>query len=206
MRLVGLLAASVLGTLTLTLGTGWAKADVLITVDKTTQQMSVSVDRQPRHAWKVSTGKAGHETPVGTFTPTRLVEDHASKEWDNSPMPHSIFFTHRGHAIHGSNATRSLGGPASHGCVRLAPANAAKLFALVRSEGMRNTRIVIRGDEPRKPSARTVRRDQPKIRSAESSVGAQHSSRRSQRPEARRPTPAYGHAEPLNTQAIFDWQ
>ncbi|MFC1456541.1 MULTISPECIES: L,D-transpeptidase [Microvirga] len=109
MRLVGLLAVSLLAPLAL--GAGWAKADVLITVDKTTQRTSVSVDGTPRYAWSVSTGKAGYETPVGTFTPSRLVKDHASKEWDNSPMPHSIFFTHRGHAIYGSNATRSLGGP-----------------------------------------------------------------------------------------------
>jgi len=205
MRLVCLLAASLFGTLTF--GTGWAKADVLITVDKTTQHMSVSVDGQPRYAWSVSTGKVGHETPIGTFTPSRLVKDHASKEWDNSPMPHSIFFTHRGHAIHGSNATRSLGRPASHGCVRLAPANAAKLFALVRSEGMRNTRIVIQGDEPRKPSARTAKRDRPKARYAEpSSAGAGYSGLQPQRPEALRPAPAYGYESPLNTQAIFDWQ
>lgn len=205
MRLVGLLAASVLGTLIF--GGGWAKADVLIAVDKTTQRMSVSVDGQPRYAWSVSTGKAGYETPVGRFTPSRLVKDHASKEWDNSPMPHSIFFTHRGHAIHGSNATRSLGRTASHGCVRLAPANAAKLFALVRSEGMRNTKIVIRGDKPRNPSARTVKRDQPKARYAEpSSVGAAYPSRQPQRSEALRPAPAYGYASPLNTQAIFNWR
>jgi hypothetical protein len=205
MRLVSLLAASLLGALTL--GAGWAKADVLITVDKTAQRMSVSVDGQPRYAWSVSTGKAGYETPVGSFTPSRLVKDHASKEWDNSPMPHSIFFTHRGHAIHGSNATRRLGRTASHGCVRLAPANAAKLFALVRSEGLGNTKIVIRGDEPRKPSARTVKRDRPKVRYAEpSSVGAGYSGRRSQRFEALRPAPAYGYARPLNTQAIFDWR
>ncbi|NBJ09458.1 L,D-transpeptidase [Microvirga arsenatis] len=205
MRLVGLLVASLLGTLTL--GAGWAKADVLITVDKTTQHMSVSVGGKPRYAWSVSTGKAGYETPVGTFTPSRLVKDHASKEWDNSPMPHSIFFTHRGHAIHGSNATRTLGRPASHGCVRLAPSNAAKLFALVRSEGLGNTKIVIRGDEPKKSSARTVTQERPKARNAEpSSVGAGYSDRRPQRPEALRPAPAYGYASPLNTQAIFDWQ
>ena len=205
MRRVGLLAASLLGALTL--GAGWAKADVLITVDKTTQRMSVSVDGQPRYAWSVSTGKAGHETPVGSFTPSRLVKDHASKEWDNSPMPHSVFFTHRGHAIHGSNATRSLGRPASHGCVRLAPANAAKLFALVRSEGMRKTRIVIRGDEPRKPSARTVKQDRPKVRTAEpSSVRAGYSGGQPQHPETPRAAPTYGYASPLNTQAIFDWQ
>jgi hypothetical protein len=205
MRLVGLLAASLLGTLIF--GAGWAKADVLITVDKSTQRMSVSVDGQPRYAWSVSMGKAGYETPVGAFTPSRLVKDHASKGWDNSPMPHSIFFTHRGHAIHGSNATGRLGRTASHGCVRLAPANAAKLFALVRSEGMRNTRIVIRGDEPGKPSARTVKRDQPKPRYVDSSpVGARYSGRQPQRPEALRPAPAYGYASPLNTQAIFDWR
>ncbi len=78
MRLVSLFAASLLGALTL--GAGWAKADVLITVDKTTQRMSVSVDGQPRYAWSVSTGKAGYETAVGSFSPSRLVKDHASKE------------------------------------------------------------------------------------------------------------------------------
>ena len=205
MRLMGLLAASLLGALTF--GAGWAKADVLITVNKATQRMSVSVDGEPRYAWSVSTGKAGHETPVGSFTPSRLVKDHASKEWDNSPMPHSIFFTHRGHAIHGSNATGSLGRTASHGCVRLAPANAAKLFALVRSEGMRNTRIVIQGNELRKPSARKVKRDRSKVRYAEPSpVGAGYSGRQPQRPDALRPAPAYGYASPVNTQAIFDWR
>lgn len=205
MRLVGLLAASLLGTLTF--GAGWARADVLITVDKNTQRMSVSVDGQPRYAWPVSTGKAGYETPVGSFTPSRLVKDHASKEWDNSPMPHSIFFTHRGHAIHGSNDTRRLGRPASHGCVRLAPANAAKLFALVGSEGMRNTRIVIRGDESRKPSARTVKRDRSKVRYAEpSSTGAGYSGPQPSRPEAPRPSEPYGYGDPLNTEAIFDWR
>ncbi|MBM1171551.1 L,D-transpeptidase [Microvirga arabica] len=205
MRRVGLLVASLLGTLTL--GASWAKADVLITVDKPTQRMSVSVDGQPRYAWSVSTGKAGHETPAGTFSPSRLVKDHASKEWDNSPMPHSIFFTHRGHAIHGSNATRSLGQTASHGCVRLAPSNASKLFALVRSEGLGKTRIVIQGEEPKKPSAQKVKRDRPKIRYAEpSSSGAHYSGRRPQRSEALRPAPTNGYTSPLDTQAIFDWR
>jgi len=78
MRLVSLLDAPLLGALTL--GADWAKADVLITGDKTTQHMSVSVDGQPRYAWSVSTGKAGYETAVGSFSPSRLVKDHASKE------------------------------------------------------------------------------------------------------------------------------
>ena len=62
-------------------------------------------------------------------------------------MPHSIFFTPAGHAIHGSNATRRLGSPASHGCIRIAPANAAKLFALVSAEGLSNTKVVVTGGQ-----------------------------------------------------------
>ena len=33
-------------------------------------------------------------------------------------MPYSVFFTMKGHAIHGTNHS-SLGHPASHGCIRL---------------------------------------------------------------------------------------
>ena len=57
-------------------------------------------------------------------------------------MPHAIFF-HRGYAIHGTMYVSRLGRPASHGCVRLHPSHAAMLFALVRSEGMGRTRIVV---------------------------------------------------------------
>jgi hypothetical protein len=77
-----------------------------------------------------------------------MEEDHFSKEWDDAPMPHSIFFTPDGHAIHGSFETKRLGSAASHGCVRLAPANAAKLFALVKAQGVTNTKVVITGTQP----------------------------------------------------------
>jgi lipoprotein-anchoring transpeptidase ErfK/SrfK len=60
-------------------------------------------------------------------------------------MPHSIFFTPTGHAIHGSPHIKSLGRPVSHGCVRLAPDNAATLYALVEKDGMKNTRVIVRG-------------------------------------------------------------
>ena len=124
-----------------------AAAEVLIAVDKTAQRMSVLVDGETRHAWPVSTGMAGYSTPAGSFTPSRLAKQHRSREWDNAPMPHAIFFTDAGHAIHGSQATGRLGTPASHGCVRLAPANAATLFNLVRAEGLANTRIEVTGDD-----------------------------------------------------------
>ena len=147
--------------------TGQAQAGVLIEVDKSTQRMSVSVDGKERYSWPVSTGLTRYATPGGSYTPFRLEEDHRSKEWDDAPMPHSIFFTGRGHAIHGSDAVRSLGAPASHGCVRLSRANAAALFALVKEEGLGDTKIVIRGDEQiamarKAPKTRTVARERPR--------------------------------------------
>jgi hypothetical protein len=77
--------------------------------------------------------------------------DHFSREWDDAPMPHSIFFTQIGHAIHGSFDVKRLGRPASHGCVRLHPDNAAILFKLVRAEKMANTRVVLTGTIPGGP-------------------------------------------------------
>ncbi|MFH6783779.1 MULTISPECIES: L,D-transpeptidase [Methylobacterium] len=128
-------------------GANEARAGILIRVDKTTQRMTVTRDGQTLYDWPVSTGMAGYSTPRGAFSPSRMAVDYRSREWDDAPMPHAIFFTGRGHAIHGSSHTGRLGTPASHGCVRLAPGKAAMLYALVRAEGMGNTRVVIGGDE-----------------------------------------------------------
>jgi lipoprotein-anchoring transpeptidase ErfK/SrfK len=125
-----------------------AVAEVSIVVDKMTQRMTVSVDGQQRYSWPVSTGTADYSTPIGTFTPSRLARVHYSREWDNAPMPHAIFFTDAGHAIHGSRATNHLGTPASHGCVRLAPRHASILFDLVMGEGAEHTRVEITGMDP----------------------------------------------------------
>jgi hypothetical protein len=118
---------------------------LIITINKVSQNMTVSLDGDRLYKWKVSTGAAGYETPSGTFRPFRLEKEHYSKEWDDAPMPHSIFFTTRGHAVHGSYHVKSLGRRASHGCVRLHPDNAAKLFALVQKTGTGNTRVVVKG-------------------------------------------------------------
>lgn len=124
-----------------------ASAEVLVTIDKTTQHMTVSVDGQDRYSWPVSTGVAGHDTPSGSYTPNRMDRDHFSKEWDDAPMPNAIFFTDMGHAIHGTGSVGALGRPASHGCVRLSRAHSAELFALVKAEGLANTRVVVEGDD-----------------------------------------------------------
>ncbi len=123
-----------------------AAAAVLITIDKSAQQMTVEVDGGLRWTWPVSTGQLGYDTPNGRYTAFRMEADHFSKEWDDAPMPHSIFFTPKGHAIHGYLNTRNIGSPASHGCVRLEPDNATKLYALVEQQGLPNTKVVVTGD------------------------------------------------------------
>ena len=125
-----------------------AAASILITVDRSTQRMTVNVDGVQRWVWPVSTGRSGYATPAGNYTAFRMEEDHYSKEFDDAPMPHSIFFTKLGHAIHGTLDARHLGSAASHGCVRLSTANAAKLYALVEEQGLPNTKVVITGATP----------------------------------------------------------
>jgi L,D-transpeptidase catalytic domain len=123
-----------------------AGAAVLVTIDKSAQRMMVAVDGTLRWVWPISTGQLGHDTPSGRYTAFRMEADHFSKEWDDAPMPHSIFFSQTGHAIHGSFNTRRLGSPASHGCVRLEPANAARLYSLVEQQGLPNTKVAVTGD------------------------------------------------------------
>jgi hypothetical protein len=121
----------------------WAKID--ITVDKNNQMMTVVVDGVERYHWPVSTGIPSRETPNGTFRAFRMEEDHFSKEFDDAPMPHSIFFTKIGHAIHGTDSESHLGTPASHGCVRLSKANATTLYDLVQKDGVLNTTVTLTG-------------------------------------------------------------
>jgi hypothetical protein len=111
-----------------------AQAKVRITVDLSSQQMDVRSDGGASYSWPISSARAGYVTPNGVYSAVSLQTMHRSKKYHNSPMPHSIFF-HGGYAIHGTYDVGALGRPASHGCVRISPANAATLFSLVRSEG-----------------------------------------------------------------------
>jgi len=136
-------------------------ANIVISVDKSTQRMLVSVDGATRYDWPVSTGRAGYDTPSGSFKPNRMDAAHYSKEYDNAYMPHSIFFDMHGHAIHGFFDTPHLGMAVSHGCVRLSPANAAVLFSLVKDEGMANTSVFISGHIPARAAPLVARRRVP---------------------------------------------
>ncbi|MFO1150224.1 MAG: L,D-transpeptidase [Alsobacter sp.] len=142
MRLVLAFAGLLFAMLALPQG---AAAKVDIQVDLATQTMTVRSDSGENYVWPISSARAGYVTPRGVYRPTSLQTMHYSRKYDNSPMPHSIFFR-GGYAIHGTNDARNLGRPASHGCVRLSKANAAKLFAMVRAEG---AVIAINGTPPR---------------------------------------------------------
>ena len=148
MRSVALLPASLIAAVLALPCASAAFANIDIAIDKNTQQMSVAVDGAQRYTWPVSTGRPGYDTPNGTFKVNRMDANHFSQEWDNAPMPHTMFFDMRGHAIHGFSDVAHLGLAVSHGCVRLAPANATVLFNLVKAEGMANTSVTVTGRTP----------------------------------------------------------
>ena len=115
-----------------------AQAEVRIDIDLSSQRMNVETSRGETYSWAISSARPGYVTPNGVYRPTSLQTMHYSKKYHNSAMPHSIFFN-GGYAIHGTYAVSQLGRPASHGCVRISPVNAAKLYSLVRAEGARIT-------------------------------------------------------------------
>jgi lipoprotein-anchoring transpeptidase ErfK/SrfK len=121
------------------------KSSILINIDKSIQELTVFVDGVELYTWLVSTGTRGYSTPSGTYTASSMNEIWYSRQWDNAPMPHAIFFTKKGHAIHGTLEEKKLGQAASHGCVRLSRENAKTLFQLVKATGLENTRVVLTG-------------------------------------------------------------
>jgi lipoprotein-anchoring transpeptidase ErfK/SrfK len=142
----GLLAAVLLALPLLSVGPADAKKasgdGLQVNVDVGGQNMEVFADGRRIHRWPISTGRDGYDTPGGTFRPQWMAREYYSKKYDGAPMPHAIFFS-GGYAIHGTNDTRRLGRTASHGCIRLSPGNAARLFELVQDYGSGRTRIVI---------------------------------------------------------------
>jgi hypothetical protein len=127
-------------------GLSRAQAEIVVTVDKSAQQLTVAVDGFQRYQWPVSTARWGYRTPNGSYRPQRLERKWFSRKYDMSPMPYSIFFD-GGYAIHGSYEIKRIGAPASHGCIRLHPEHAEILFDMVKDHP-RDTRIVITGERP----------------------------------------------------------
>ena len=117
-----------------------AQAKVHIAVDLDSQTMHVDAGDKS-FDWKVSSGKAGHETPTGSYRVLWMDKDHHSDEYEQAYMPDAIFFA-PGFAIHGFGKS-PWGHAASHGCIRLPMAKAAVLFDLVKAQG---AEVTITGD------------------------------------------------------------
>lgn len=159
----GLVAVAAASSL---LACGAARAEVLVNISKSQQQLAVVVNGAEAYRWPVSTGRRGYATPSGVFHPVRLERHWYSHKYHNSPMPWSVFF-HRGYAMHGTMEAYNLGHAASHGCVRLRPDHARTLFGLVKRAGSRNTRIVVlNGALPHLPRLRHVPSDVPMAEAA----------------------------------------
>ncbi|MBZ9935103.1 L,D-transpeptidase [Mesorhizobium sp. BR1-1-16] len=121
-------------------------ASVYAKVSIAEQRMQVVIKRgdgkKETYSWKISTGRKGFETPPGQFRPDYIDELHHSTKYENAPMPYSVFFND-GIAVHGTTELKRLGSPASHGCVRLDPQNAAVFFRAVADIGMERTAIIV---------------------------------------------------------------
>ena len=127
----------------LAIATPVAAANVSIVIDLSDQHMHVSVDGASKYSFDVSTGRKGYTTPRGSYSVQRMYQEYYSRKYDDAPMPYAIFFR-GGFAIHGTNDTGRLGRVASHGCVRLAPDNARRLYNLVLQHGSGNVSIRVK--------------------------------------------------------------
>ncbi len=124
-------------------GLGSANAGTIVArIDLSSQTMTVSQNGFVKYRWKVSTARKGYVTPVGTYTAKWASRHHRSRKYNNTPMPFAIFY-HGGYAVHATYDLKRLGRPASHGCVRLHPDNAATFFRLANQVGLRNTKISV---------------------------------------------------------------
>ena len=119
-----------------------AAGSVTAHVDISEQRMDVYLDGAHAYSWPVSTARSGKWTPRGRWTAKWLSKNHKSSRYDGAPMPYSIFYSGN-FAIHGTNQVSRLGRPASAGCVRLHPSNAAHLFGLAQQVGLKSFKVVV---------------------------------------------------------------
>jgi hypothetical protein len=140
---------------------------LVLNTDLGAQRLTVIENGKAKYTWPISSGRRGFATPTGTFHPQWASRMHYSRQYEYAPMPHAVFF-HRGTAFHGTGAVGLLGQPASHGCVRLAPGNAAQLFKLVHKHGYASTKVVVHGGSRNREPAVARRGSRGELASARS--------------------------------------
>lgn len=116
--------------------------EVWVDVNLSTQYMTIYQGNNVLLELYVSTGTPGWETPTGTFYINRmLVSDTmvgavAGESWYVPDVPHAMYFTDQGHAIHGTYWHNNFGVPMSHGCVNM-PEWAAEYLYSIAYVGLR---------------------------------------------------------------------
>ena len=140
---------------------------LVLNTDLGAQRLTVIENGKAKYTWPISSGRRGYATPTGTFHPQWASKMWHSRQYEYAPMPHAVFF-HRGTAFHGTGAVGLLGQPASHGCVRLAPGNAAQLFKLVHKHGYASTKVVVHGGSKSREPAVARRGSRGELASARS--------------------------------------
>jgi len=90
--------------------------------------------------YEVAVGKDTTPSPTGTFTivnrltnPTYYHKGQVIPQGPQNPIgTRWIGLSQKGYGIHGTNAPRSIGKAASHGCIRMAKKDLEELFETVR--------------------------------------------------------------------------
>jgi lipoprotein-anchoring transpeptidase ErfK/SrfK len=106
---------------------GVPQGPIWVRVDLESQIISVFRGGQEIGTAVILYGADGLPTPTGKFPVLAKLKDHRSQTYD-APMPYTLRLTADGVSIHGSNVRW---GYATHGCVGVPTAFAAKLFASV---------------------------------------------------------------------------
>jgi lipoprotein-anchoring transpeptidase ErfK/SrfK len=112
----------------------WDEKDVppgpiVLTVDLQARVISVFRGGYEIGAAAVLLGTSENPTPLGVFPITQKDKDHVSNIYTGAPMPYMQRLTNDGITLHGSDVAL---GYASHGCVGMPDAFAAKVFAATK--------------------------------------------------------------------------
>jgi lipoprotein-anchoring transpeptidase ErfK/SrfK len=102
---------------------------IVVTVDLEARVLSVFRAGYEIGATAVLLGTSDKPTPLGVFPITQKDKDHVSNIYTGAPMPYMQRLTNDGITLHGSDVAL---GYASHGCVGMPDAFAAKLFATTK--------------------------------------------------------------------------
>jgi lipoprotein-anchoring transpeptidase ErfK/SrfK len=126
------------------------RKELTVNVDLSTRKLVVKSDGKVVGTYDVTVGKAGHETPTGSYKLSKVVWNPSwtppDSKWADTaeakepgergnPMGRVKIFFEDQLYIHGTAESESLGEPASHGCIRMSNAAAMRLARLVMEHG-----------------------------------------------------------------------